>query len=146
MTDAKINAKYAKGEVRIVTEQARYPLTSIPIMLGSGNYEINPEFQRRHRWDNTKRSRLIESFIMNVPVPPIFLYEDRFSHYQVMDGLQRLTAINEFYDDGFELEGLTEWPELNGRKYSTLPDQVRRGIDRRYLSSIILLQDRKRSP
>jgi hypothetical protein len=141
MSDSQVNAKYAKGEVRIVTEQARYPLTNIPVMLASGNYEINPEFQRRHRWDDEKRSRLIESFIMNVPVPPIFLYEDRFSHYQVMDGLQRLTAINHFYSDQFKLVGLTEWSELNGRHYSNLPEQVRRGIDRRYLSSIILLQE-----
>jgi hypothetical protein len=58
-----------------------------------------------------------------------------------MDGLQRLTAISQFYSDRFRLEGLTEWPELNGRRYSSLPEQVKRGIDRRYLSSIILLQE-----
>ncbi len=78
---------------------------------------------------------------MNVPIPPIFLYEDRYSHYQVMDGLQRLTAIREFYDNKLELAGLEEWRELNGRTYKTLPDQIRRGVDRRYLSSIILLQE-----
>ena len=78
---------------------------------------------------------------MNVPIPPIFLYEDRYSHYEVMDGLQRLTAIFEFYTGCTCLEGLDQWPELNKRRYSQLPDQVRRGIDRRYLSSIILLQE-----
>ena len=110
-------------------------------MVESDDYELNPEFQRRHRWDNTKKSKLIESFIMNVPIPPIFLYEDRFSHYEVMDGLQRMTAIYEFYIDRFSLEGLEEWPELNGRRYSSLPEQIKRGIDRRYLSSVILLQE-----
>lgn len=139
--DEEINAKYIKGDVRIVTEQARYPLNAIAGMVESDDYQLNPEFQRRHRWNNAKKSRLIESFIMNVPIPPIFLYEDSFSHYEVMDGLQRLTAIYDFYRDKFDLEGLEEWPELNGRKYSELPDQVKRGIDRRYLSSIILLQE-----
>ena len=115
-------------------------------MLESDDYQLNPEFQRRHRWDDAKKSKLIESFIMNVPIPPIFLYEDRFSHYEVMDGLQRLTAIKTFYNDKFSLEGLEEWAELNGRKYSNLPDQVRRGIDRRYLSSIILLQETAKTP
>jgi hypothetical protein len=110
-------------------------------MVESDDYELNPEFQRRHRWDNTKKSKLIESFIMNVPIPPIFLYEDSFSHYEVMDGLQRMTAIYEFYIDRFSLEGLEEWPELNGRRYSSLPEQIKRGIDRRYLSSVILLQE-----
>jgi hypothetical protein len=78
---------------------------------------------------------------MNVPIPPIFLYEDAYSHYQVMDGLQRLTAIYDFYTNRYALEGLQEWPELNGRSYENLPDRIKRGIDRRYLSSIILLQE-----
>jgi len=82
---------------------------------------------------------------MNVPIPPIFLYEVSYSRYEVMDGLQRLTAINEFYTGKFSLMGLDQWPELNGMYYSTLPDQVRRGIDRRYLSSIILLQETARN-
>ncbi|PIQ20855.1 MAG: hypothetical protein COW65_12615 [Cytophagales bacterium CG18_big_fil_WC_8_21_14_2_50_42_9] len=141
MNDEEINQKYVKGEVRIVTEQARYPLPSIVTMLDSGNYLLNPEFQRRHRWSILQKSRLIESFIMNVPIPPVFLYEDRYSHYEVMDGLQRLTAIYEFYNDRFKLEGLEQWPEVNGRSYNELPSQIKKGVDRRYLSSIILLQE-----
>lgn len=141
MTDEEINQKYIKGEVRIVTEQARYPLSSIVTMLSSQDYSLNPEFQRRHRWNIQQKSRLIESFIMNVPIPPIFLYEDSYSHYEVMDGLQRLTAIYEFYSNKFALEGLEQWSELNGKTYEALPIQISRGIDRRYLSSIILLQE-----
>lgn len=140
-SEEEINQKYIKGEVRIVTEQARYPLPSIMNMLESGSYALNPEFQRRHRWNTGQKSKLIESFIMNVPIPPIFLYEDSYSHYEVMDGLQRLTAIYEFYKNKFPLEGLTQWPELNGKTYDSLPLQIKRGIDRRYLSSIILLQE-----
>jgi hypothetical protein len=102
---------------------------------------MNPEFQRRHRWNNTKRSRLIESFIMNVPIPPIFLYEQDYSKYEVMDGLQRLTTITMFYTNQFQLEGLEEWHELNGLTYEKLPEKVRHGIDRRFISSIILLQE-----
>src|SRR6185503_2498785 len=67
-----INAKYMKGEVRIITEQARYPLPTVVDMVDdeNGSYELNPDFQRRHRWDRAKQSGLIESFIMNVPIPP----------------------------------------------------------------------------
>ena len=145
-SDAEIDRKYMAGEVRIVTEQARYPLSTIPQLISGGSYNLNPEFQRRHRWSRDKQSRLIESFIMNVPVPPIFLYEDEYSHYEVMDGLQRLTAITEFYEDQFALTELEEWPELAGRCCSELPGQIRRGIDRRYLSSIILLYETARDP
>jgi uncharacterized protein with ParB-like and HNH nuclease domain len=144
-SDNNINEKYKKGEIRIVTEQARYPLDSIETMLDSQKYILNPEYQRRKRWDNTRKSRLIESFIMNVPIPPIFLYEVDYSIYEVMDGLQRLTAIYDFYKGKFDLEGLEYWQELNGRNYKNLPQQVKRGIDRRYLSSIVLLQETAKS-
>jgi len=139
---ASINAKYVKGDVRIITEQARYPLPSLMGMYeDSSAYVLNPDFQRRHRWNREKQSRLIESFIMNVPIPPIFLYEVEYSKYEVMDGLQRMTALYEFYKDRFALVGLEEWRELNGLRYSELPDQIQKGIDRRYLSSVILLQE-----
>lgn len=139
--DQSVDEKYIQGDVRIVTEQARYPLNTIVQMLDSGQYNLNPEFQRRHRWDDVRRSKLIESFIINVPIPPVFLYEIDYSEYEVMDGLQRLTAISSFYKNEYKLEGLTEWHQLNGMFYRDLPDQIRKGIDRRYLSSIILLRE-----
>jgi len=144
-SDEMINDKYIKGEVRIITEQARYPLNTILTMVESKAYIMNPEFQRRHRWNTARKSKLIESFIMNVPIPPVFLYEVDYSVYEVMDGLQRMTAISQFYKDEFALEELEEWSELNGKRYSQLPEQIRKGIDRRYLSSIILLQETAKS-
>lgn len=141
VSDEQINQKYISGEIRIVTEQARYPLDTICNMLSSGKYVLRPDFQRRRRWERTKQSRLIESFIMNIPIPPIFLYEYEFSKYEVMDGLQRLTAIKEFYEDKYSLEGLEYWKELNGKSYSKLPSEIKSGIDRRYLSSLILLKE-----
>jgi hypothetical protein len=141
MIDSEINAKYKRGEIRIVTEQARYPVKSIKSMLDDDDYKLNPEYQRRKRWDNGRKSRLIESFIMNVPLPPIFLYEYEYSKFEVMDGLQRLTSIYDFYSGNFALESLEYWKELNGKKYNELPVEVQRGVDRRYISSIVLLEE-----
>lgn len=146
MSDEEINAKYKRGEIRIVTEQARYPVKSIKGMLDSGDYLLNPEYQRRKRWDNGKKSRLIESFIMNVPLPPVFLYEYDYSKYEVMDGLQRLTTIYDFYSGLFALESMGYWKELEGKKYDELPEEIQKGIDRRYISSIVLLEETAKSP
>lgn len=82
---------------------------------------------------------------MNVPVPPVFLYERDLARFEVMDGRQRLTTLSEFYGDEFELCGLQHWRDLDGRTYSTLPSKVRDGIDRRYISSIILLKETARN-
>lgn len=136
-----INAKYMQGEVRIVTEQGRYPLPTLNTLFSDKKYNMQPEFQRRRRWKDDKKSKLIESFIINVPIPPVFLYEIDFASFEVMDGLQRLSTIIDFYSDKFKLEGLEVWSELNGMTYSELPEKVRDGIDRRYLSSVILLNE-----
>lgn len=109
-------------------------------------YKLDPEYQRRHRWSNVRKSRLIESFLMNVPVPPVFLYERDLARFEVMDGRQRLTALSEFYSNKFSLTGLEYWPELEGRTYSSLPSKIRDGIDRRYISSIILLKETAATP
>lgn len=137
----KINQKYISGEVRIVTEQARYPLPTLSDLFNNSKYTLQPEFQRRRRWDDTKKSRLIESFIINVPVPPVFFYEADYASFEVMDGLQRITTIIDFYNNNFALTNLEEWAELNGKYYSELPSKIKEGIDRRYLSSIILLKE-----
>lgn len=72
LSDAQIDEKYIKGEIRIVTEQGRYPLASIKSMLDGDQYKLNPEYQRRRRWSRTQQSKLIESLIINVPIPPVF--------------------------------------------------------------------------
>lgn len=146
VSDEELNLRYVRGEIRIVTESARYSLAGILSMLnetieGEPRYKLDPEYQRRHRWSNQRKSRLIESFLMNVPVPPVFLYERELARFEVMDGRQRLTALSEFYSNAFALEGLQYWSDLDGRYYQNLPKKIRDGIDRRYISSIILLKE-----
>ncbi|MCA0386252.1 MAG: DUF262 domain-containing protein [Firmicutes bacterium] len=133
--------KYKVGEFRIVTEQARYPLANIKQIFSGSNYLLQPEYQRRRVWDTKRKSKLIESFMINVPVPPVFLYETEYSQYEVMDGLQRISTILDFFNNKFKLEDLEIWPELNGKTYNDLPLPIRESVDRRYLSATILLKE-----
>ena len=141
LTDEEINKKYTDGEARIITENGSIKLPLINGMFKSNNYILRPKYQRRITWNNKKRSKLIESFIMNIPVPPVFLYETDFGVYQVMDGLQRISTIMDFFDNKFSLEGLLEWNELNGKFYKDLPQKIKEGIERRQLSVITLLKE-----
>ena len=145
LTEEEINNKYQEGEMRIITETGRYPLQNIVDIL-SNNIKFDPDYQRRRVWSPVQKSRLIESFIMNVPIPPVFLYEVDFSKYEVMDGLQRLSTVYDFYSDKFSLQGLEIWPELNGMKYSQLPAKVKSGVDRRYISTIVILKETAKTP
>ncbi|MBC5668546.1 MULTISPECIES: DUF262 domain-containing protein [Eubacterium] len=145
LSEEEINEKYEIGEARIVTEQGAIKLPLVKDVFTNGKYDRKPIYQRRITWDNKKRSRLIESFIMNIPVPPIFIYEVEYGKYEVMDGLQRISAIMDFYDNEYALEGLTEWPELNTKKYSELPKKIKEGIDRRQISVVSLLKESAKS-
>lgn len=138
----QINEKYERGEQRIVTEMNREKLPNFVEALARNEYmEVRPFYQRRSRWDDERQSKLIESFIINIPVPPIFLYERAYNSYEVMDGQQRITAVSDFYKNRFKLKGLDLWPELNGLTYSELPNKIRAGLDRRSISSIVLLKE-----
>lgn len=100
---------------------------------------IHPEYQRRLVWDTKKRSKFIESLLMNIPIPPIFLYEYEYSRYEVIDGQQRLSSILDYYGNKFKLAGLEYWSDLNGRSFSELPPLLQRGLDRRRISATVLL-------
>jgi len=140
--DEEINAKYAKRELRIVTESNREQLPNFVEALKRKDWmDLRPFYQRRPRWDVIRQSKLIESFIMNIPVPPLFVYEADLAKYEVMDGQQRILAISDFYTNKLKLQGLEQWPELNGRIYETLPSEIRKGIDRRSISYIVLLKE-----
>jgi hypothetical protein len=142
LNDDEINAKYEKRELRIVTEMNREQLPNFVKALEREDWmELRPFYQRRARWDIVRQSRLIESFIMNIPVPPLFVYESDLAKYEVMDGQQRIAAIRDFYNNKLTLQGLDQWPELNGRIYDKLPTEIRKGIDRRSISYIVLLKE-----
>jgi Protein of unknown function DUF262 len=142
LIDDEINAKYGARELRIVTESNREQLPNfVEALKRPGWMKLRPPYQRRPRWDRERQSRLIESFIMNIPVPPLFVYESDLAKYEVMDGQQRITAILEFYTNIYKLEGLEQWRELNGRIYDKLPSEIRKGLDRRSISYTVLLKE-----
>lgn len=142
LSDDAINQKYTLREWRIVTESNREQLPNFVEALKRPNWmELRPFYQRRLRWDDERQSKLIESFIMNIPVPPLFVYESDLAKYEVMDGQQRITALQEFYSNNLKLKGLEQWPELNGRTYSKLPSEIKKGIDRRSISYTVLLKE-----
>jgi hypothetical protein len=58
---------------------------------------IDPEFQRLFRWSDYQQTRFIESLLLGIPIPPIFVAEDREGKWELVDGLQRLSTVLSFY-------------------------------------------------
>ncbi|RYX86607.1 DUF262 domain-containing protein [bacterium] len=107
---------------------------------------IIPEFQREFVWKRTDSSRFIDSLIIGLPTPSIFLAKDKkSSKYIVIDGQQRLRTLQYFYrgyypdEKKFHLEGAT--PQINGLTYQELPPYERRNLDNAIIHCVIISED-----
>jgi hypothetical protein len=136
-----LEEKYREQMRQIVSQKIELPVSTLEDMIDE-QINLNPEFQRRDRWDRNKQSRFIESIVMNVPIPPVFLGEDQYGKYVVLDGRQRLTAIYTYLKNEFELKGLEVWDELNGLKYRELQKKKLEAIlTRRFLPAVVILKE-----
>lgn len=136
----------AQGHKReLITSVLDYNLNTLSELVAAEQIDLSPRYQRRDRWKADRQSRLIESFLMNVPIPPIFLNEDDYGKYSVIDGKQRLTAIHEFLRGRLRLTGLKVFTELNGLSIDDLSPSLRAVISTRanLRATIILRQSDK---
>ncbi len=106
--------------------------------LDRGTYYV-PKFQRDFVWRIPQSSSLIESLIMQLPIPAIFLAKDDNENNYIIDGQQRLTSIKNFYNDEFALKDTIK--VINGKKYSELDEKYRKRLDEYALQLIIVKQE-----
>lgn len=122
------------------TEQYDFSVATLVLMMGKKEVSI-PEFQRRYVWNDRQASRLVESLIIQCPIPVIYLNQERDESFSVIDGNQRLNSLRRYLDDEFPLAGLTSYPELAGLKYSQLDKRFQRHISNRVLRCTVILKD-----
>lgn len=138
---SSLEAKYGEQMRQIFPTKIDLPWLTLKTQIDE-QINLRPDFQRRDRWSNEKRSRFIESVIMNVPVPPVFLGEEEYGKYVVLDGRQRLTAAYKFLSHELRLEGLQVWKELNGLTYEEIKKKgFAATIERRFLPAILLTHE-----
>lgn len=102
-----------------------YPFETLVSRITSDNPKtiLNPEFQRKYKWDKEgwgRASKFIESCLMRIPLPSCYFAEDENRKQLVIDGVQRLTTITKFFNDEFALEGMTTFVDLEGKKFSEI--------------------------
>jgi hypothetical protein len=97
-----------------------------------------PEIQRAYVWDNAKASRLIESLILNIPIPVLYFAETEEAKYEIFDGHQRVKSIVNYIGGVFALSGLAVLPEYRGKRFSQLPAREQRFLKMRTLRTILI--------
>lgn len=132
-------------ERTVKTQNIEYDIDTLVKRIDRGAIRLDPDYQRRHRWSDENSSRLIESLILNIPIPVIFISQDvdvdqevgeDISRYTVVDGQQRLTAIYRFVKGGYSLCGLEALSELNGAYYNDLPPFLFRRLEERTIKCL----------
>jgi hypothetical protein len=111
-------------------------------MWQEGDLILGPEFQRRYVWDNKKASLLIESVLLEVPIPIIYLSEEDDSKLTVIDGQQRLRSLFRFLNNEFKLSGLSVLSHLNGKYFKDLDKKLQRNFKK---FSLRVIEIRKES-
>jgi len=104
----------------IDVREAPMSVQQVYLMICDGDINLSPDFQRNVVWDSKRKSRLIESMLLRIPLPVFYFSQGKDGKLAVVDGLQRLTAIKAFMDDMLPLSELEYLTELNGLTYSQL--------------------------
>jgi hypothetical protein len=127
-------------DVDLVVQSSDMALLNVASLAASGGLDLSPRFQRRNRWTRDKQSQLIESFLLNVPVPPVYLAEEERGVFAVIDGKQRLTSIASFFNGEYRLSGLTFRPDLEGRSHSDLDPVSSSTLSMRSLRAVMIMR------
>lgn len=129
-------------DVRKLTTQAYdKSVSDVVRMMSEKELILDPDYQRNYVWDNKKASKLIESIILNVPIPVIYVSEEQDSSWSVIDGLQRLNSLKRFFEGKFKLSGLEVLYELNKCDFKSLPSKSLRMLKNGLLRIIMVTAD-----
>lgn len=136
-----IEHRFEQSQNDLVLQSSDFSLQGLREMVDAEIIDLSPKYQRRERWDVMRQSELIESFLLNIPVPPIYLSEEEYGVYSIIDGKQRITAVSDFLSNAFKLRGLSSFQEINGCRFRDLPKALQNALKvRPFLRAITLLK------
>ncbi|MEN4534118.1 DUF262 domain-containing protein [Pantoea agglomerans] len=141
-------------ERKVLIQPYDYAVRTLMDMIIDEDLILEPDYQRKYQWDTDKASRFIESICLNIPVPVVYLAEEKDGTFSVIDGQQRLTSLfrfikhdelNNVFPAGaltpLTLENLKILPELNGKNYNQLDRGFKSSISKRPIRCIVVLND-----
>lgn len=136
-----------ENQRKIIWQAKDFSIREFSSMQQDGDLDLQPNYQRKYVATPAIASRLIESVLMDVPIPVIYLAEEKDSSYSVIDGQQRLTSflsfLNGHFPDGneFKLTGLKVYKELNKKTFKELSKEQQTKIRTTTLHTIIIKKE-----
>lgn len=128
-SDEDDDSPYDPDKIRVDTKT--FSLHQIYDMISRKDIDLTPDFQRNLVWDNQRKSRLIESILMRIPLPMFYFAQDDDGRISVVDGLQRLSTIRDFMNNKLVLRKLEYLGDkCNGKIYKS--ENVEAAIEPRY--------------
>jgi hypothetical protein len=138
--DTEEDFTFPPAERKVVTQPVDMSVQTLSEQWLAKNL-ILPEIQREYVWDNGKASRLIESLILNIPVPVLYFAETADAKYEIIDGHQRVRSIARYLGNEFALSAIGVLREYKGQRYNQLPERERRFLLMRTLRVIVISID-----
>ena len=133
---------------KIIWQPKDFTIREFVTMHTDGDLNLQPEYQRNYVMNPKQASRLVESVLMDVPLPVIYLAEEKDNTFSVIDGQQRLTSFISFIrgtvhgtTESFYLRGLKVFPELNRKTFADLPLEQQKKIRATTLHSIVIKKE-----
>ena len=142
--------------IKIRTKSLDVSFNELYDMYKNGELTISPDYQRLFRWEEEKQSRFVESLILEMPVPPIFVIETDDGIYELIDGLQRISSYlhfrgerlgvedeedGEYLEDYLRLQGCDIVPDLNGLTFNELPKALQIKIKRSFVRMEVIKKE-----
>ena len=126
-SEAKIDHPFDPEKIKIRT--ATIVVEQLVSRIQHEEIDLAPDFQRlRGIWKPNRKSRLMESLLLRIPLPVFYVAADHAENWSVVDGLQRMSTISDYAGDAFALAGLEYLTHLTGKTHSDLPRPMQRRI------------------
>ena len=135
------------GQRKIIWQAKDFSIREFLTMKFEGDLTLQPQYQRNFVATDLIASRLIESILLDVPIPVVYFAEEQDGKYSVIDGQQRLTSFlsyleGQFPDNrAFKLSGLNVLPELNRKLFVDLDSELQKKIKNTTIHSIIIKKE-----
>jgi len=132
----------ADHEIKLKQQEVKYDLRDFTVDYIVQKFQTDlfyvPDYQREYIWRTRHKCRFMESIILGLPIPMMFVADMEDGRLEIVDGAQRIQTLEEFMSNDLELKGLERLPSLNGFRFNDLSRAQQRKVQTRALRIVVL--------